>query len=450
MAKVTVAIVGAGPSGFYAAQSLVASDEVERIDIYDQLPTPHGLVRYGIAPDHEKTKRIAKVFERTADHEKVNFFGNVTLGTDVSLDKLQQAYSAVILATGASLDRELNVHGNAYEEIIPATNFVNWYNSHPHYSGLKFDLDFQSAIILGNGNVTLDLCRILAKDKASLTTTDIADYTINGLAENARNRIYIVGRRGPAQAKFSAPELKELADLNGWSIWVDPKDLELNAASVEELQSPSGGNIRSNLDFLGQHASESDPDPNVPTIVFKFFREPMEFLKQGGSISAKFAVTKLAGEAGTQSVERAGRIETLSADRIFKSIGNRAGAIEGVPHDPVRGKIPNLDGQVVGSNQVPVSGLYVVGWAKRGPSGTVGTNRVCADETVKQLLEDLRKGKLQRPALDPVDVLDCFERATDLAHWRRIDAHELEEGARTNRPRVKLQTIREMIELGAS
>lgn len=429
--KARVAIVGAGPSGFYLAQALLAEDAIARVDMFEKLPTPYGLVRYGVAPDHENTKRITALFDRVAQHQNFRFFGNVEIGKDIAVDELRTFYDAVVFATGASEDAMLSIIGNAADDLIPANAFSAWYNCHPDHHDARYDLGFETAAIIGNGNVTLDLCRILAKSPAELSKTDIGQSALKALSQCQRSRIIIIGRRGPEHAKFSNPELIELRNLAGWRLWVNPRDIP---ADGEETFS---SNQNANLGFFREVGSGPEPAPNERVIIFSFHRQPVSAIREGDHVLLGLEQTDPSKERGSAPGK-----ETLTVGAVFKSIGNRSIRIPGLPFDQATRRVPNKNGRIInpeGGEVVP--GLYVVGWVKRGPSGTIGTNRTCAVETATCILDDLQIATRQLAGPEAKIEQRLGEMETvSYTDWEKLREIEVSSGTALGRPRRKFES----------
>lgn len=442
-----VAIVGSGPSGFYAAEALFKSGRAVRVDLFDRLPTPYGLVRGGVAPDHAKIKSVIKVYERIAAHESFAFLGNVMVGRDVAVDELRRFYDAILFTSGAETDRRLGVPGEDLPGSHTATEFVGWYNAHPDYRDRKFDLSCEAAAIIGQGNVAMDVSRILAKTVDELRETDIAAHALDALADSKVRTIYLIGRRGPAQCKFTPPEIKEIGELADCDPLVNPEDLVLNPESERELEHPDNGHNRKNVAVLREFAARKSGGKSRRYVV-RFLESPVEIRGGGRVESLVLEKNRLAGEPGNQWAEGTGETVEVSCGLVFRSIGYRGVAIPGVPFDERKGIIPNRNGRVLaGDAEVP--GLYVAGWIKRGPSGVIGTNRPCAVESAGLILEDL-------PALAPcaepdTSVLVAQLRARGIRvvsfdDWRRLDALETERGRAAGKPREKFATVAEMLE----
>ncbi len=449
-----IAVIGSGPSGFYAAEELLAqSDPKICVDMYDALPTPFGLVRGGVAPDHQKIKTVTRVYEKTAAREGFRFFGNVEFGRDISLDELKSLYSAVILAVGARSDRKMEIPGEDLQGSFPATEFVGWYNGHPDYRHLKFDLSCERVAVVGNGNVAMDVARILASDPKILEQTDIAGYALEALRASRVKEIYLLGRRGPAQAAFTNPEIRELCELPGADLVVDPKESELDPLSNAEFQTGSlSPAMKNNVQILKEHSAK--PLRGEPKkVIARFLVSPVELIGKDGKVSAmKLEKNQLHRTAdGSLRPKGAGIFETIPVDMVLRSVGYMGVALPGVPFNAKKGTVPNELGRVKNDkDNSTVTGLYVVGWAKRGPSGVIGTNKPDSIETARNLLEDLRAGKVNQPSgSDEKSVPEFLRRknvrAVSFTEWKSLDAMELEKGKSKGRPRDKFTEIKEML-----
>jgi ferredoxin/flavodoxin---NADP+ reductase len=436
-----VAVVGAGPAGFYAAGHLLAAERPTRVDLFDRLPTPFGLVRAGVAPDHPKIKSVVRVYEKTAAKEGFRFFGGIELGRDLHRADLLERYHAVIYAIGAAVDRRLGIPGEDLPGSEPATDFVGWYNGHPDYADHEFDLNScERVVVIGNGNVAIDCARMLALSADELRMTDCADHAIDMLASDAVREIVILGRRGPAQASFTNPELLELGELDLADVIVDPADVELDEASQAWLDSDQANKTsRENVRILREYA-EREPTGKPKRIVLRFLTSPVEL--QGDERVERIVVERNRLEPrddGSLAARPTGERETLECGLVLRSIGYKGIAIPEVPFDERRGTIPNVAGRVV-DGEHHVTGEYVTGWIRRGPSGVIGTNKKDGQEGATSLLEDADAGLLNEPVSEG-DIADLLaERGVEpisWGGWQRIDAHEQDLGAGT-RPRVKL------------
>jgi ferredoxin/flavodoxin---NADP+ reductase len=449
-----VAIVGSGPAGFYAAEALLRDDAgAVEVDMLDRLPTPFGLVRGGVAPDHPKIKSVIRVYEKTAARDGYRFFGNVELGRDVSAAQLSERYHAVIYAYGAETDRRLGIPGEDLPGSGPATAFVGWYNAHPDYAHLSFDLSCERAVVIGNGNVATDVTRMLALTPEELRTTDTADHAIDVLAACEVREIIVLGRRGPVQAAFTNPELRELGEMVAADIRVDPAELELDHLSREVLESDADITTRKNIEILTEFAHR-EPEGKPKRIVLRFLTSPVEIQGDGRVERVIVGRNELyRDEGGAIRPRDTGEREELEAGLVLRSIGYKGVGVEGLPYDQRRGVIPNEGGRVVDPERSePLAGHYAVGWIKRGPTGVIGTNKKDAQETVDHLLQDLEAGRVPEPPLGHREALEELlrERRPDYVSfqgWEAIDRAERERGEPQGRPRVKFTRIDEMVEV---
>jgi ferredoxin/flavodoxin---NADP+ reductase len=430
-----VAVVGSGPAGFYAAAALLASDLEVEVDLLERLPTPWGLVRLGVAPDHPKIKAVSRAFERTATDPGFRFFGNVEVGRDVTHDELMSLYDAVVYSVGAQTDRSLGIPGEELPGSWAATELVAWYNGHPDFQHLSFDLSGERAVVIGNGNVALDVARMLALTPEELATTDTTDAAIAAINEAGLREILVVGRRGPVQAAWTPVEVGELGELAGADILVDPAELELDDASAAELEA-SPPTVKRSLAHLRDFAAR-EPAGKPRAIRLRFLLSPVAILGEERVEAIKLVRNELVDGRAVPT----GETETIPCGIVFRSVGYRGVSLPGVPFDERSCTIPNEGGRVT-------PGLYCAGWIKRGPSGVIGTNKKDATETVELLLEDARDGRL--PPRDPEGSLEelLAERgvgAVLYAGWEAIDAAERAAGEPQGRPRVKLGTWEELL-----
>jgi ferredoxin--NADP+ reductase len=438
-----VAVVGSGPAGFYAAGALLGADVAVEVDMIERLPTPWGLVRLGVAPDHPKLKTVSRAFEKIADRPGFRFLGNVEVGRDLGHRELCKLYDAVVYAVGAQTDRGLGIPGEDLPGSWAATEFVAWYNGHPDYQDLRFDLSVECAVVIGNGNVALDVARMLALTPEELAPTDTTDAAIEALNAAAITKIVVVGRRGPAQASFTTPELSELGDLAGADVIVDAADLE----GAE----PTDTNSERNLEVLREYASRT-PEGKPKRLVLRFLRSPVELTGDGRVETVELVRNRLEpdGHGGLRAVST-DEHETLRAGIVFRSVGYRGGALPDVPFDERSGTIRNEGGRVLDEQGEQVPGVYAAGWIKRGPTGVIGTNKKDASETVELLLEDERSGRLERRAgatAEAVDALLAERGAQPVLYegWSSIDQIERTAGEPHGRPRAKLVTWEELLE----
>ena len=453
-----VAIVGSGPAGFYAAEALLKNEAATvEVDMLDRLPTPYGLVRGGVAPDHPKIKSVTRVYEKTAARDGFRFFGNVMLGRDISAEELADHYHAVIYAYGCETDRHLGIPGEDLPGSGPATAFVGWYNAHPDFADHEFDLSSERAIVIGNGNVAADVARMLALTRDELEVTDTADHAIGPLADCAIEEIVVLGRRGPAQAAFTNPELRELGEMVNADIHVDPGEIELDKLSREFLESDEADiTARKNVEILEQFAAKR-PEGKPQRIVLRFLVSPIEIRGDGKVESIVVGRNELyRDDSGAIRPRDTGEREEIECGLVLRSIGYKGMGIEGVPYDERRGVIPNEGGRVTDSGGGDhLRGHYATGWIKRGPSGVIGTNKKDSQETVTSLLEDMEAGRLpERDDTDPAAIESLLrERRPELVTfegWRAIDAAEQERGRSQGRPRVKFCRVEEMVEAASS
>ena len=448
-----VAIVGSGPAGFYAAEHLPKlEDTTVEVDMFDRLPTPYGLVRAGVAPDHPKIKSVIRVYEKTAARPGFRFFGNVEVGKDVSAAELAERYHAVVFAYGTSVDRHLGIPGEDLPGSHSATEFVNWYNAHPDFADAEFDLSCETALVIGNGNVATDVARMLALTREELEETDTAEHAIEALAESGIKEIVILGRRGPAQAAFTNPEVRELGELIDADIDIDESECDLDEVSREFMDSDEADpTTRRNVELFTDFSKRA-PEGKNKRVVMRFLRSPVEIEGDGKVERVIVGKNELErDETGAIKARDTGERETIECGLVFRSIGYKGVPVEGVPFSEKRGLIPNEGGRVVeDGEQVP--GLYVVGWIKRGPSGVIGTNKKDAQDTVDNLVADLQAGKLPEPELasDPTAIESLLaERKPDhitYTGWQAIDAAEVARGEPKGRPRVKFIRVEEMLE----
>jgi ferredoxin--NADP+ reductase len=462
---IRIAVVGSGPAGFYTAGHLLkaSADRVE-VDMIERLPTPWGLVRSGVAPDHPKIKSVTRVYEKTAAHPRFRYFGNVTFGQHVSRAELLEHYHAIVYATGSPADRPLGIPGEELPGSHAATEFVGWYNGHPDHTDLEVDLlKATRAVVVGNGNVALDVARMLVLAPAELAPTDTADHALEVLADSRVEEVVVIGRRGPAQAAFTNPELLELGELADADVVVDEAELE-RALAVPDAEAETDMTSRRNVEILRSYAAR-EPTGQRKRIVLRFLLSPTALVAgESGRLSAveltrNELVPTADGRLRAQSTDAR---ETIDAGLVFRAIGYRGIPLPQVPFDERGGVIPNDGGRVRDPDSGElVAGEYVVGWIKRGPSGVIGTNKKDAQETVDAMLADLglaADGPAPdthmpvRPDADAVEAL-LRERQPQLVTyegWEAIDRHERARGEQTGRPRVKLTRIDELLRVAAS
>jgi ferredoxin--NADP+ reductase len=452
-----VAIVGSGPSGYFAAASLLKfadSDENAGqkpgvlVDMLEMLPTPWGLVRSGVAPDHPKIKSISAQFEQTASDPRFRFFGNIAVGEHVQPQELAEQYDAVIYAVGAQSDRSLNIPGEELPGSVAAVDFVGWYNAHPHFQEMAPDLSSGRAVVVGNGNVALDVARILVTEPDILANTDIADHALESLHARGVEEVVIIGRRGPLQATFTTLELRELGNLEGLAdvdVIVDPADF---ADITDEDLEAAGKTVRQNIKVLRGYA-EKPARGAKRRIVFRFRTSPIEIKGTGKVESIVLGRNELVSDAnGRIMAKDTGAREELPAQLVVRAVGYRGVATPGLPFDEKTGTIPHTDGRINGSRNE-----YVVGWIKRGPSGVIGSNKKDSQATVDTLLAGLRESERADFGPDHSQRLVewLLERQPKLVtddHWKLIDDYERATGQPTGRPRVKLTSVAELLRIG--
>ena len=448
-----VAIIGAGPAGFYAAERLFKETElVIEVDLYDRLPTPFGLVRNGVAPDHQKIKSVTAAFDRIAGNPRFRFFGHVELGGDISVDELKDHYHQILYSTGAQTDRPLGIPGDDLIGSHPATEFVAWYNGHPDYRDCEFDLTQERVAVVGVGNVAVDVARILCRTPEELIKTDIADYALEQLRASRVREVTILGRRGPAQAAFTAPEAKELGELADCDTIVPADEAELDPLSQASLAGADRAELRK-VEFI-QELSRRQPAGKSKRLTLRFLVSPTELIgDENGRVKQMRLVRNVlyATDAGSLRPKATDQVETLDVGLVFRSIGYRGVPLPGVPFHDSWGVIPNAAGRVLDpQSHEPLLGQYTAGWIKRGPTGVIGTNKPDAAETVEAMLADARAGKVLSPtnatAAAAVALVGSHNvRLVTYDDWRRLDALELSHGKEQGRPRVKFTRVDDML-----
>lgn len=441
-----VAIVGAGPSGFYAAEALLSAEHKVIVDMFDRLGSPFGLVRYGVAPDHPKIKNVTKVYERTAGNPGFSFFGNVCIGKDITVEELKNHYDAVIFTCGAETDRELGIPGEDLPGSHTATEFVAWYNGHPDCRDRKFDLSKEVAVVIGQGNVAMDVARILCKTVDELKATDIAQHALDALKESKIKEIHLIGRRGPVQAAFTPPEIREFGELADCDPVLDKKYLRISETSQKELDDPANAARRKNFETLSKYAALGTPT-KAKKFIIHFFQSPLELKGQGRVETVVLGKNQLTGEPGRQKAKGTGETEELVCGIFFRSVGYRGVPIEGVPFDDQKGIFSNQDGRITDNAQV-VPGLYCAGWIKRGPSGVIGTNKPDSVATVGNLFADLNTLKpCPQPDSEGVHKLLKAKnvKVISFSDWQKIDTAEIERGQAAGKTREKFVNITDML-----
>jgi ferredoxin--NADP+ reductase len=421
------------------------------VDLFERLPTPYGLVRYGVAPDHEKIRNVTRSFDKVAARAGFRFFGNVDIGNHVILGDLRSAYHQICLTTGAQTDRQMGIPGEDLPGSHAATEFVAWYNGHPDYRDCVFDLSAERVAVVGVGNVAVDVARILCRTPEELGTTDIADHALEALRDSKVREVFLLGRRGPAQAAFTNPEVKELGELEGADVTVPPEEVALDPLTEALLAREPDPATRKKIDILtGYSQRERTGKPRLLTL--RFLVSPVALLEKNGRVGAMRLVrnTLVEGSDGDLKAQATELMEELPVDLVFRSVGYRGVAVQGLPFDERRGVIPHVAGRVIDPatpDKSPVTGFYVAGWIKRGPSGVIGTNKPDAAETAESMLADGVQGRTLSPSVEDIAPL-LAARQPDLVtwpEWVRLAEREAELGKAQGRPRVKHTTIAEML-----
>jgi ferredoxin--NADP+ reductase len=443
-----VAVVGSGPAGFYAAGALLDADVPVEVDMIERLPTPWGLVRLGVAPDHPKLKTVSRAFERIAAKPGFRFLGNIEVGRDLQHDDLAQLYDAVVYAVGAQTDRKLGIPGEDLPGSWSAFEFVAWYNGHPDFQDLSFDLDVERAVVIGNGNVALDVARMLALTSDELAPTDTTDQAIDAITNARITDVVTLGRRGPAQAAFTPVELAEMGELAGADVVVDPAELELDAATAAQVEADT--RVRRNVDILRGFAART-PTGKPRTIRLRFLASPVAVLGERRVEAVEIVHNRLEVLDGRAVAVPTDEREILPCGLVFRSVGYHGVALSGVPFDETRGTMSNDCGRVLGNDGQPLPGVYCAGWIKRGPTGIIGTNKKDANETVELLLEDVHAGRLSHAEHVTAEAVDSLldergVRRVVYAGWLSIDGVERSRGEPLGRPRVKLVTWDELLD----
>lgn len=451
-----VAVIGAGPAGFYSAAQLLSGKAIPgdvRVDLFERLPTPYGLVRFGVAPDHPKIKSVIRVYDKVAAKPGFRYFGGVEVGTHLQHQELVDRYDAVIYTIGASHDRRLGIPGEDLPGSVAATDFVAWYNGHPDAKDLTFDLSSKRAVVIGNGNVAVDVARMLALTPEELQVTDTADHAIEALSDSQIEEIVVLGRRGLAQAAFTNPELRELGELEDADIVVSPADVDLDEGSEAWLaRDGADARERKNVEIATEYSTRI-PAGKKRRVVLRFLASPVKIIGEDKVEGIEVVKNELvADEDGWLSARATDETETIACGLVVRSIGYRGRPLDGLPFDEQRATINNVNGRVTDPvSAEPVPGVYTAGWVKRGPSGIIGTNKKCANDTIAELAADHAAGKLPTPPKHDDDIAQLVaQRApdhVDYAGWQRIDAHETALGEPQGRPRVKLVDVDEMVKV---
>ncbi len=448
-----VAIIGSGPSGFYAADYFQKQKDLAvHIDMFDRLPTPFGLVRGGVAPDHAKIKSVTKVYDKIALDPNFRFYGNVEFGKDISHDEMVKYYHQIIYAVGAQTDRRMGIPGEDLPGSHAATEFVAWYNGHPDYRHLKFDLTHERAAVIGVGNVAMDVARILASSYEELRKTDIADYALEELKKSKVCEIYVIGRRGPAQSAFTNPEIKEIGEMEEADAVAYPDEVTPDPLSRAALDADKDNSAENNIEILMRYAQQK-PQGKKKRLYMRFLLSPVEITGASRVEHMKLVRNELyASPDGSLRPRAIDKHETLDVGLVFRSIGYKGVPLPDVPFDEKAGIISNKQGRVYdAAKEQVVKGEYAVGWIKRGPSGVIGTNKPDSQNTVNLMLEDLAKGETLQPAEAARESLERLlgDRKVNYVtynDWQLLDRLEIERGKMLDRPRLKFCTVEEMLQ----
>jgi ferredoxin/flavodoxin---NADP+ reductase len=452
--QLRVAIIGSGPTGFYAADHLFRQRELAiEIDMFDRLPTPFGLVRAGVAPDHQKIKAVTAAFDKIAANPRFRFYGLVEFGKDVTLADLREHYHQIFYASGAQSDRRMGISGEDLRGSHPATEFVAWYNGHPDYRDHQFDLSHERAAVVGVGNVAVDVARILCRSPSELASTDIADHALEALRSSRIKEVYLIGRRGPAQAAFTNPEIKELGELADAEVVVLPEEVELDALSRAALDHAADRTTLKKVEIL-QGFARRQPTGKGRRLVIRFLVSPVELLADAAGAVAGIRLVKnelYATPTGTLQPRPTDRVEELPIGLVFRSVGYRGVPLPGVPFNEKWGVILNEQGRVLDPDtNAPVVGEYTGGWIKRGPTGVIGTNKPDAAETVACMMEDVGRGAILQPAHPEAAAAEELIRQRQPLYfsygdWVRLNELEVTRGRSAGRPRVKFTRVKEML-----
>ena len=449
-----VAIVGAGPTGFYTADHLLRNAQVVvEVDLFDRLPTPYGLVRLGVAPDHQKIKFVTNAFDKVAANPRFRFYGGVEFGKDVTLTDLKTHYHQIVYCTGAQTDRRMGIPGEDLSGSHPATEFVAWYNGHPDYRDCTFDLTQERVAVVGVGNVAVDVVRILCRTAEELAKTDIADYALDALRKSRVKEVYLLGRRGPAQAAFTNPEVKELGELADADVTARPEEVELDPLSRAAVERSQDRATQKKVEILKEYARR-EPTGKSRRLTLRFMVSPVELIGDGaGGVAALRLVRNVlyATSTGALQPRATDQFENLPAGLVFRSVGYRGVPVPGVPFNDSWGVILNDKGRVLDPDtKQPIVGEYTAGWIKRGPTGVIGTNKPDAAETVECMFEDLTRGAVLEPTRPEAAAAETLVRQRQpnffsYADWLKLDAIEVSRGRAQGRPRVKLTRLDEIL-----
>ena len=449
-----VAIVGAGPAGYYAADHLLRQDSVVvEVDMIDRLPTPYGLVRAGVAPDHQKIKSVTAAFDKVAAHPRFRFYGGVDFGKDITVADLRRHYHQILYSTGAQTDRRMGIPGEDLKGSHPATEFVAWYNGHPDYRDCRFDLSQERAAVVGVGNVAIDVARILCRSPQELATTDIADHALEALRSSRIKEVYLLGRRGPAQAAFTNPEVKELGELADADVTARHDEVELDELSRAAVERSQDRAALKKVEILREYAARK-PGGKSKKLIIRFLVSPVELCgnEAGEVVALRLVRNRLeATAAGTLQAKPTDQLETLPVGLVFRSVGYRGVPLPGVPFHESWGVILNEHGRVLDPDtKQPVVGEYAAGWIKRGPTGVIGTNKPDAAQTVACMMEDLAAGRILKPeepdaAAAGLLIRERQPRCVSYEDWLKLNELEVSRGRAAGRPRIKFTRVEDML-----
>jgi ferredoxin--NADP+ reductase len=449
-----VAIIGAGPTGFYTADHLLRNAQVVvEVDLFDRLPTPYGLVRLGVAPDHQKIKFVTNAFDKVAATPRFRFYGGVEFGKDVTLADLKAHYHQIVYCTGAQTDRRMGIPGEDLSGSHPATEFVAWYNGHPDYRDCTFDLTQERVAVVGVGNVAVDVVRILCRTPEELAKTDIADYALDALKRSRVKEVYLLGRRGPAQAAFTNPEVKELGELADADVTARPEEVELDPLSRAAVERGQDRATQKKVEILKAYARRQ-PAGKSRRLTLRFLVSPVELIGDdaGGVAALRLVRNELyATSTGALQPRATDQFENLPVGLVFRSVGYRGVPLPGVPFNKDWSVVLNDKGRVLDPDtKQPTVGEYTAGWIKRGPTGVIGTNKPDAAETVECMFEDVARGAVLEPRHPEATAAEALVRQRQpnffsYADWLKLDAIEVSRGRAQGRPRVKFTSIDEML-----
>jgi len=449
-----VAVIGSGPAAFYASEALLKQPtRVVEVDMFERLPAPHGLVRHGVAPDHAKIKTVTRAYDAIAKHPRFRFFSNVEYGKDLTLTDLSRHYHQVLFATGTQTDRHMEIPGEDLIGSHGATEFVAWYNGHPDYRHHHFDLSAKRAAVVGVGNVAIDVARMLVRTPEELEKTDVAAHALEAFRNSRIEEVYLLGRRGPAQAAFTNPEVKEIGEMPDADVIVRPEEMQIDAASQAHLDAADDRELTRKIEILTGYGHRT-PQGKRRRLHVRFLVSPVEVLggENGRVRGLRLAHNRLVvSPSGSVTAQPTGELEDLEVGLVFRSVGYRGVPLPDVPFDERRGVIPNDHGRILDSDKgKPVTGLYAAGWIKRGPSGVIGTNKPDSAETVASMLADVDAGAHLSPGAPDARAAESLiyarqPLALTYADWKRLDELECANGAACGRPRLKFASIEEML-----